>query len=44
VLIIICHLPIVCSIEVLAVFKRGPQKKKSGKKKKKHLQGAARQK
>ncbi|KAK2360020.1 hypothetical protein P8452_64114 [Trifolium repens] len=32
------------SIEVLAVFKRGPQKKKSGKKKKKHLQGAARQK
>ncbi|KAL5154169.1 putative RNA methyltransferase pc1998 [Glycine soja] len=25
------------SIEVLAVFKRGPQKKKQGKKKKKHL-------
>ncbi|XP_027193513.1 uncharacterized protein [Cicer arietinum] len=30
------------SIEVLAVFKRGPQKKKSGKKKKKHLQRASR--
>ncbi|KAG4951242.1 hypothetical protein JHK82_044153 [Glycine max] len=30
------------SIEVLAVFKRGPQKKKQGKKKKKHLQGAVR--
>ncbi|TKY63075.1 methyltransferase protein [Spatholobus suberectus] len=30
------------SIEVLAVFKRGPQKKKPGKKKKKHLQGAVR--
>lgn len=30
------------SIEVLAVFKRGPPKKKPGKKKKKHLQGAAR--
>ncbi|XP_014491245.1 uncharacterized protein LOC106753894 [Vigna radiata var. radiata] len=28
------------SIEVLAVFKRGPQKKKPGKKKKKHLQRA----
>ncbi|XP_061368101.1 uncharacterized protein LOC133311100 isoform X1 [Gastrolobium bilobum] len=30
------------SIEVLAVFKRGPQKKKPGKKKKKRVQGAAR--
>ncbi|CAJ1946635.1 unnamed protein product [Sphenostylis stenocarpa] len=28
------------SIEVLAVFKRGPQKKKPGKKKKKQLKGA----
>ncbi|XP_058753726.1 uncharacterized protein LOC131626908 isoform X3 [Vicia villosa] len=32
------------SIEILAVFKRGPQIKKPGKKKKKHVQGGARHK